>query len=257
MRRIVLVALAVASLAALGLVSVYAAPAETPAAKPAAPAAKAETPAPAGSGLKPDAEGWITLFDGKNLDAWQEPPAKKWKVVDGIMTWDKGCGDIWTKDKFGDFTIDLEFKCALEDKAAGIHSTNSGVFLRSPEGEKNWLQGSIEIQILAPPASGKADKHTTAAVYDCLAPSVFADKPAGEWNHMVLTAKGNSITIELNGKKVIETSLDHWTTAGENPDGTKNKFKTAYKDMAKVGYLGLQDHGAPVWYRNIKIKPLN
>ena len=213
-----------------------------------APAA-APAPAPEPSGLKPDAQGWITLFDGKNLDAWQKPAADKWKIVDGIMTWEKGCGSIWTKDKFGDFIVDVEFKCEK--------GTNSGVFLRSVEGEKNWLQGSFEIQVAAPPGDGKANKHSTGALYDCLAPSVFAEKPAGEWNHMVITFKGNSLKIVLNDKPIIDANLDDWKEAGMNPDGSKNKFKTAYKDMGKVGYLGLQDHGAPVWYRSVKIKSLN
>jgi hypothetical protein len=51
-------------------------------------------------------------------------------------------------------------------------------------------------------------------------------------------------------------NLDQWTEAGKNPDGTPNKFKIAYKDMPRRGRIGLQDHGKPVWYRNIRIKPL-
>ena len=213
-----------------------------------APAA-APAAAPEPSGLKPNAEGWITLFDGKSLDAFQKPAADKWKIVDGIMAWEKGCGNIWTKDKFGDFIVDLEFKCEK--------NTNSGVFLRSAEGEKNWLQGSFEIQVASPPGDSKANKHSTGALYDCLAPSVFAEKPVGEWNHMVITFKGNSLKIVLNDKPIIDANLDDWKDAGMNPDGTKNKFKTAYKDMVKVGYVGLQDHGSQVWYRSVKIKPMN
>jgi len=211
--------------------------------------APAAAPAVEPSGLKPDAQGWITLFDGKSLDAFQKPAADKWKVVDGVLTWEKGCGNIWTKDKFGDFILDVEFKCEK--------NTNSGVFLRSDVGEKNWLQGSFEIQVAAPPGDGKANKHSTGALYDCLAPSVFAEKPVGEWNHMVITFKGNNLKIVLNDKPIIDANLDDWKDAGMNPDGTKNKFKTAYKDMVKVGYLGLQDHGAPVYYRSVKVKPLN
>jgi hypothetical protein len=196
-------------------------------------------------GAEAGADGWIALFDGKSLDAWQKPSADKWKIEDGVLTWQKGCGNLWTKEKFGDFVLDLEFKVGA--------NANSGVFLRSPEGEKNWLNGSIEIQICSP-ATKKPGKHDTGAIYDCLAPSEAAEKPAGEWNRMVIAAKGNSIQVELNGKKIVDADLNQWTEAGKNPDGTKNKFKTAYKDMAKAGHLGLQDHGMPVWYRNIKIK---
>jgi hypothetical protein len=200
------------------------------------------------SGLKPGADGWICLFDGKGVDAWQKPPADRWKVVDGVLTWEKGCGNIWTKDQFGDFQLDLEVKVAK--------NTNSGVFLRSPKGETNWLHGSIEIQILGSYGDRKPNKHDMCAVYDVLAPSVAAETPIGEWNHVVITFKGNSLKIELNGKQVIDADLNQWTEAHKNPDGSPNKFNTAYKDMAKVGHLGLQDHGSPVWYRNIKVKPL-
>lgn len=201
------------------------------------------------SGAAAAEEAWIPLFDGKDLSAWQDPAASKWKVVDGVLTWEKGCGNLWTKEKFGDFVLDLEVKVEK--------GSNSGLFLRSPEGEKNWLQGSIEIQVSGSYGPDrKPGKHEMGAMYDCLAPSIAAEKPLGEWNHFVVTFKGNLLTVVLNDKTIIDTNLDRWTEAGKNPDGTKNKFTTAYKDMAKVGHLGLQDHGQPVWYRNIKIRPL-
>jgi hypothetical protein len=204
---------------------------------------------PEPSGLKPDADGWIHLYDGTNLNAWQKPSADKWKIEEGLLTWQKGCGNIWTKDKFGDFVLDLEVKVTK--------ATNSGLFLRSAEGEKNWLHGSFEIQVSdAVGGERPTGKHELGALYDCIAPSVAVGKPIGEWNHFVITFKGNSLKIVLNDKLIVDADLDKFTEAGKSPDGTKNKFKTAYKDMAKVGYFGLQDHGTPVWYRNIKIKPI-
>jgi hypothetical protein len=221
--------------------------AATAADKAAAPTATATA---TGTSTATIADGWITLFDGKDRSAWQEPPARKWKVADGVLTSTPDCGNLWTKEKFGDFTVDLEFKCSKD--------SNSGVFLRSAKGEENWLDGSIEIQILSSYGPNrKPDKHDSGAVYDCLEPSVAAEKPIGEWNHMVITARGNAITVVLNSKTIIDTNLDKWTEAHKNPDGTPNKFKTAYKDMDKVGYLGLQYHGSDIAYRNIKIKKLD
>ena len=51
--------------------------------------------------------------------------------------------------------------------------------------------------------------------------------------------------------------LDQWTEKGKNPQGTPNKFSTAYKDMPREGHLGFQYHGNPVWFKNLKIKSLD
>jgi hypothetical protein len=52
-------------------------------------------------------------------------------------------------------------------------------------------------------------------------------------------------------------NLDQWTVAGKNPDGSPNRFKTAYKNMPRTGYIGLQEGGTPVWFRNIRLKSLD
>ena len=73
---------------------------------------------------------------------------------------------------------------------------------------------------------------------------------------MTIWAKDNSIKIAMNGVPIIDMDLNRWVEAHKNPDGTPNKFNTAYKDMAKVGVLGFQDHGTPISYRNIKVKKI-
>jgi len=156
-------------------------------------------------------------------------------------------GDIWTKERYGNFILELDFK--TPEKA------NSGVFIRTGD-IKKWINTCIEIQIHA---TTDGTKHgQCGAVYDCLSPSKDATKKPGEWNHYVITCLDNKIYINLNGQDIIDMDLDQWTEAGKNPDGTKNKFKTAYKDMPRVGNLGFQFHGAPVvWFRNLKIKSLD
>ena len=72
----------------------------------------------------------------------------------------------------------------------------------------------------------------------------------------MLTCRGSRVEVVLNSEKVIDMDVDRWTKAGQNPDLTPNKFKRAIKDFARVGYIGFQDHGRPVWYRNIRIKRL-
>ena len=129
---------------------------------------------------------------------------------------------------------------------------NSGVFFRTDP--KNPVQGGFEIQIMDTHGKAKPGKHDCGALYDALAPSANAAKPAGEWNHMKLTVNGASVKVVLNGIEVIDADLDQWTTARKNPDGSRNKFRTSLKELPRTGSVGLQYHGHPVWFRNIVLK---
>jgi len=155
-------------------------------------------------------------------------------------------GDIWTKERYGNFILELDFK--VPEKG------NSGVFIRTGS-IQNWINTAIEVQIHA---TDDGTKHgQCGAIYDCLSPSKAAQKAPGEWNHYVITCLDNKIYVNLNGADIIDMDLDQWTEKGQNPQGTKNKFSTAYKDMPREGHLGFQYHGNPVWFKNLKIKSLD
>jgi hypothetical protein len=194
-----------------------------------------------------DTAGFKPLSTGKDLSGWTNssggPPGKAWVVEDGAFVLKgKGGGDIWTRDRFGDFVLELEFKTA----------GNSGVFIRT-DNPKDNVQTGIEIQVDVP--RGKPGKHSVGSLYDLVAPTTENAKK-DDWNKMTVTAKGSTITVEINGQKVCEMDLDKWTEPGKNPDGSKNKFKTALKDFKREGHVGFQDHGAAVQYRNIRIRSL-
>jgi len=190
--------------------------------------------------------GWIPLFNGKDLTGWTCKPGA-WAAEDGVLT-RKGGSDIWTEGRFGDFVLDLEFKITK--------GTNSGVFFRTAD-IRDCVQTGIEMQVLDSYGKETVGKHDCGAIYDCLAPSKNTARPPGEWNHVVLTCKGPKINIVLNGAQIIDMDLDQWTEPHENPDGSQNKYRTAYKNMPRVGYIGFQDHGKPVRYRNVRIKRLD
>jgi hypothetical protein len=207
--------------------------------------------APRGS-IQPDSEGFYPLFTGRSLASWQS--ASFWAVEDGVLTLndrtdrqEHNDNYLWTEKPYGDFVLDLEFKIA--------EGTNSGVFLRTSN-VKDPVQTGIEIQIASVAAGRPLAKGSVGGIYDLVAPTVNALKP-GDWNRYTITCSGPNVTVVLNGQKVSEANLDQWTAAGKSPDGTPNKFTRAMKDFARTGYVGLQDHGTPVWYRNIRIKPLN
>lgn len=186
------------------------------------------------------------LLNGKDLTGWMAKdgkPSEGWTVEDGAVTRKgKAAGDLWTKDRYGDFVLELEYKT----------QGNSGVFFRTDD-PKNNVQTGIEIQVDVP--RGKPDKHSIGAIYDLVPPTTETAKK-DEWNAMKITAKGPMIEVQVNGQKVAEMDLDKWTEGNKNPDGTKNKYKTALKDFKREGHIGLQDHGAGVMFRNIRITPL-
>ena len=192
----------------------------------------------------PDTTGWKDLFAP---DLTNAVDAHKWAFANGELV----AGDhetLWTKESYGDFILDLEFKVAKE--------SNSGVFLRSGD-IKNVLK-ALEIQVHD---SADGSKYgMVAAIYDAMPPTKPMSKPVGEWNHFTITCKGPLVSVLFNGEEVIKANLDNWPEKGKNPDGTPNKFPVALKEFARSGPIGLQGlHGkaqAPVWYRNLKIKAL-
>ncbi|MED5281639.1 MAG: DUF1080 domain-containing protein, partial [Verrucomicrobiota bacterium] len=153
-------------------------------------------------------------------------------------------GIIWSKEQFDDFEISLQYKTS--------NMANSGLFFRTDP--KNAVQGGFEIQIASPGIY--SGKHVVGSLYDAKEPMVEAGKPDGEWNRLKLICNESEFTAHLNGKKIIDLNIDDWNEPNKNPDGSKNKFKVALNELPQKGHFGLQYHGQPVWFRNIKIKPL-
>jgi hypothetical protein len=186
------------------------------------------------------------LFNGTDFTGWQKadgkPVTSGWIVKDGAMVRNAPGGDIWTRDRYGDFVLELEFKTA----------GNSGVFIRTDSPRDN-VQTGIEVQVDVP--RGKPDRHSVGAIYDLVAPTKENAKK-DDWNRLKITAAGSKLLVEVNGEPVAEMDLDKWTQGNKNPDGSPNKFKTALKDFKREGHVGLQDHGATVMYRNITIREL-
>ncbi|KAF0152408.1 MAG: xylose isomerase [Ignavibacteria bacterium] len=153
----------------------------------------------------------------------------------GILTSNGGMGLLWfSQKKYGDFILDLEYKCLAP-------KTNSGIFLRVPDfvTSDDYIYRSFEIQI--DDASEK--KHQTGAVYDSEPAKEKAFKPTGNWNHYRISFIGDVITVVLNGTEII-----NW----------KAEPRGKIKDFAKNGYVGLQNHDsdAKVSFRNIFVKEL-
>lgn len=190
---------------------------------------------------------FVTIFDGRSLDGWEvyAEPGRELKpdafyLDNGVLAC-KAYGSQWFRyrEPLSDCVVRLEFKTAKD--------TNSGVCLRTHKDGSPCFTG-FEVQIVDD--IGKApDVHSNGAIYDVVTPMYNASRPVGEWNDMEITARGSVVQVVLNGLKVIDTDFSKLT----RPIG---KFDFAYTSMPRTGYLALQDHGTPVWYRNIRLKKL-
>ncbi|GAB4224981.1 MAG: DUF1080 domain-containing protein [Bacteroidales bacterium] len=212
------------------------------------------------------AEGWQLLWDGKTTEGWrgygkESFPEKGWEIVDGTLhvigsgkgEAGGGGGDIITTCKFSNFELSLEWKVS--------EGGNSGIFYLAQEipGEPIW-KSSPEMQILDnerhPDARlGKDGNRAAGALYDLIPGKFEAVKPAGEWNQVKIMVYKGTVVHFVNGEQVLEYHLwtDDWKKMVEN-----SKFKDYpwFVNTASEGYIGLQDHGDDVWFRNIKIREL-
>ena len=205
------------------------------------------------------------LFDGKTLNGWATTGKPEgWAVEDGTISCQlKGGQYLYTKEQFENFVLSLDFKVSppttrlnAKTKKPEPYKCNSGVFIRWSD-LKNPVHSGIEVQVFDSVGVAKPGKHDCGALYDMVAPCKNAEKPVGQWNRMVITCKGPVISVELNGEKITEMNEDQFDKPGLNPDGSKNKYKNAWKDMPRKGHIGFQDHGHHVWFKNVKIQVLD
>jgi len=194
------------------------------------------------------------LFDGETTEGWHNYDAdtlsSKWTVENGTLTLlGRGGGDIVTDRAFSSFDLRMEWKIA--------ECGNNGLFFRAEEGHPPIWTVSPEYQLLDNTCAddNEIPTHRAAAHYDIHAPSEDATKPAGQWNQTRLVVDGARVQHNLNGVQVVEYKfwINEWRQAVEN-----SKFDL-FDDygMATAGPIGLQDHGDRVWFRNIKIRPLD
>ncbi len=200
----------------------------------------------------PDSSSWENLFAPDLSNATF--PKDVWFMEDGALTASQD-QNIWTRKEYGDFILDLEFKPG--------EAANSGVVIHCSD-LKDWIPNSIEIQILddaAPKWATAAPTWRCGGLFGRLAPAKSAVKKAGEWNRMTVACKGPMIYVLLNGELVTEADVRKWTDAKKNPDGSDipSWLNKPMAGLATKGLIGLQGKhgGAPIWFRNVRIKPLD
>lgn len=229
-------------------------------------------------GFQADAEGWISIFDGTSFNGWRgynrEDMPAAWTIEDNsIKIQGSGNGEAGAKDggdiifahKFKNFELEMEWKVGK--------GSNSGIFYLTQEvdGEPIYISAP-ECQVLDnenhPDAKlGVDGNRKSSSLYDMIPADPQNSKPFGEWNKVKIVCFKGTVIHYQNDEQVLEYHL--WTKAWENllmeskfKQGSKD-FPVAYELLSncggpnKEGFIGLQDHGDDVWFRNIKVKVLD
>jgi hypothetical protein len=179
--------------------------------------------------------GWISLFDGKNLDNFNQVGNANWRIEDGVIVADKGNGFLVSKNTYTDYQIRAEFWVD--------HDANSGVFIRCTDPEKIGSVSAYEVNIW----DARPDpSYGTGAIVNVGKVDPMP-RAAGKWNLYEITAKGSTFTVTLNGQKTVDGAQD-------------TKFATGR--VALQHGLGLKDDKGVesdkglVKFRKVEIKPL-
>jgi hypothetical protein len=195
--------------------------------------------------------GWSNLFKDDISDALA--PKTVWTVTDGILTASKD-ETIYSAKSYDNFILDLEFK--------NTKGTNSGVFVHASDLADN-VPNSVEIQIcddFYPEWANSPPNWHCASIFGHQPPVKSLVKHPGEWNHYTISCIGRKIWVVLNGELVNQCDMSLFNSAKKNPDGTPIP-EWLDKPMAEItlrGHIGLQGKhaGAPIFFRNIRIKEL-
>ncbi len=210
-------------------------------------------------------QGWILLFNGKDFKGWRqcngtEMPAN-WEIEDESMKVFLGSGKapgegaggdiLFFKKKYKDFELMIDWKASK--------SANSGIFYYVRETPGNAIyHAAPEIQVLdnKDAHDNKVSSHLAGSLYDMLPADPETVNPVGQWNTCSIKVNQGNVQVSMNGIQVL--SYSHWTPEWDAlVQNSKFKdFKGFVEGVSREGYIGLQDHGYPVWFRNIKIREL-
>jgi hypothetical protein len=207
---------------------------------------------------------WKPIFDGKTTKGWhtygKTEAGKAWKAENGVLHLDASDKGDWQTKNGGDLLTDAEydnFELSVEWKIS--RAGNSGIIFyvnEAPKKYKYCWQTGIETQIADNKENedGQIQKHHAGDLYDLMSISKDVVKPAGQWNKTMVLVVGGVLNIFVNDEQVLTTKLwtDNWKSLVSG-----SKFKE-WPDFGtfKKGHIALQDHGADVWFRDIKIKKL-
>jgi hypothetical protein len=224
-----------------------------------------QSPAPNTLTAEEQKAGWRLLFDGRTLTGWRGAymdslPARGWTVRDGMVIVQASGGgeaafggDIVTEEEYGSFDLSVDFRLT-EGANSGIKYFVTEQLPKTP-GSAKGLEYQLLDDAKHPDAKlGINGNRTLASLYDLLPAANRQARPIGEWNTARILVRGKHVEHWLNGRKVLE-----FERGGK--EFLRHKAESKFKDLAgfgeaERGHILLQDHGNQVFFRNVKILPL-
>jgi len=193
------------------------------------------------------AEGFVALFNGRDLDNWVGNK-ESYVAEDGMIVIrpDKGGGgNLYTGKEYSDFVFRFEFQLTP--------GANNGLGIRAPlQGDAAYV--GMELQILdntAPVYANLKPYQYHGSVYGVIPAKKGYLKPVGEWNYQEVIVQGTSVKVILNGTTIVDGDIagprDRGTPDQRDHPGLKNKS----------GHIGFLGHGSELKFRNIRIKDLS
>ncbi|MDX1284876.1 MAG: DUF1080 domain-containing protein, partial [Draconibacterium sp.] len=192
-------------------------------------------------------EGFVSLFNGKNLDGWQGNKTDYYAESGELVVNPKkgGHGNLFTGKEYSDFVFRFEFKLTP--------GANNGLGIRTPlKGDAAYV--GMELQILdnsAPVYANLQKYQYHASVYGVIPAKRGFQNPVGEWNSQEVIVKGSKIKITLNDEVILDGDIKE---ASKNGTLDKRKHPGLKRDKGYIGFLG---HGSELYFRNIRIKDLS
>lgn len=235
------------------------------------------------SKFKKDKDGYIVLFNGKDMKGWRgygkDKVPGKWIVDNGAIKFngsgggeaqDGEGGDLIFAHKFKNFEIEMEYKVSkggnsgiffLAQEIATVDPANGNtrmepIYISSPEAQVLDNDNHPDAKL------GKDKNRQSMSLYDMIPATPQNAKPFGEWNKVKIMVYKGTVVHGQNDENVVEYHLwtKQWTDMLQTSKFSQAKWPLAFELLNNVGgskregYIGLQDHGDDVWYRNIRIK---
>lgn len=235
------------------------------------------------SQFKTDKDGYIIIFNGKDFSGWRgygkDKVPSKWTIDNDAIKFngsgggeaqDGDGGDVIFAHKFKNFELEFEWKVAK--------GSNSGVFYLAQEIQTvDPATGKARMEpiyISAPEAQildnenhpdgklGKDNNRQSMSLYDMIPAKPQNAKPFGEWNSAKIMVYKGTVVHGQNGENVLEYHLwtQQWTDLLQASKFSEEKWPLAFELLNncggsnREGYIGFQDHGDDVWFRNIRVK---